>query len=176
MKYLEKNILRLARLYESKYVNKTVIDNLIKTIDKGVGNLDYETNVKAQMTPFEYFNNNKYFLQFIKDITPEFEKEITNRLQISLKLKNAWGVKMKGKQDHIIEHNHDHSTNTISGILYLTNNGPGTYFTELDHRVNESKGKFVLFNSFLMHSVEQSYLKTNRYTLAFNFEEHEEWK
>lgn len=61
MKYLEKNILRLARLYESKYVNKTVIDNLIKTIDKGVGNLDYETNVKAQMTPFEYFNNNKYF-------------------------------------------------------------------------------------------------------------------
>ena len=48
MKYLEKNILRLARLYESKYVNKTVIDNLIKTIDKGVGDLDYETNVRTR--------------------------------------------------------------------------------------------------------------------------------
>tara|TARA_R100000479_G_C6377146_1_gene199473 strand:+ start:210 stop:740 length:531 start_codon:yes stop_codon:yes gene_type:complete len=176
MKYLEKEVKHLARLYESHFTNKSLIKKLIKDIDEGVGNLNYQTNVKAQMTPFNYFDTNKNFLQFINEIKPEFEKQITDRLQIALKLKEAWGIKMQGKQDHVIAHNHDHSRNTISGILYLTSSGPGTYFPELDYKVKENKGKFVLFNSFLMHSVEQSYLKTNRYTIAFNFEEHTEWK
>jgi hypothetical protein len=176
MKYFEKPVSRLARIYESSYGNHTVIKNLIKEIDKGVGKLNYETNVKAQMTTFEYFMNNKYFLKFIKDISPEFENYITNKLQIALKLKNAWGIKMNGKQDHVIEHNHDHSTNSISGILYLTGHGPGTHFPELNHSVKENTGKFVLFNSFLMHSVQKSHLKKNRYTISFNFEEYAEWK
>lgn len=176
MKYLEKEVTHLARLYESRFTNQSIIKKLIRDIDEGVGNLDYQTNVKAQMTPFDYFNNNKNFLAFIKEITPEFEKQITNRLQIALKLKEAWGIKMQGKQDHVIAHNHDHSRNTISGILYLTSSGPGTDFPELNYKVKESKGKYVLFNSFLIHSVQESYLKRNRYTIAFNFEEHTEWK
>lgn len=176
MKYIEKQVKKLGRLYESKYANEYIIEKLKKEIDKGVGPLDYKTNVKCQMTTFQYFMNNKYFLQFLKNISSELEKEITDRLQVSLRLKNVWGLKMKGKQDHVIEHNHDHSTNCISGILYLTNDGPGTFFPELNYRVKEVRGKFVLFSSFLLHSVKKSLLKKDRYTISFNFEDYTNWK
>ena len=66
---------------------------------------------------------------------------------------------------------HNHRYNHISGTLYLTENGPGTYFPQFNKTVVEKIGKFVFFSSEANHSVAKSNVKQKRYTVACNFNE-----
>ena len=116
------------------------------------------------MTDWELFKN-----------LPEFNKILLNIGQIftsfpffEMNLTQAWGNIIE-KGDEVITHNH--RSNAMSGILYLTENGPGTHFHQFNKTIVEKIGKFVFFSAEANHSVERSNSKQKRYTVACNFNE-----
>jgi len=158
----------LGFLIEYQFKNLNFVDSLKKEIKNNVGSMDYKTNVKGKMTNFTAFNKNKIFSDLLKECV-----EVTYILNLPKSiLKDSWGNILK-KGDSVDLHSHYRST--ISGILYLTENGPGTYFPQLNKKINEKIGKVVLFNGNLLHSVPVYKGNEDRYTIAFNFEEIINW-
>jgi hypothetical protein len=87
----------------------------------------------------------------------------------SFVINEAWGNICK-KGDEVLEHNH-RGTTSFCGILYLTENGPGTFFKDLNINVDEKIGKFVLFHPILFHQVKKIENDIERITVAFNMNE-----
>jgi hypothetical protein len=120
------------------------------------------TNVKGLFTGFNYFVENIDFHNFIKSI----KNEINFIFKENFTITNAWGNLLK-KNGEVIEHNH-RGVSGFCGILYLSSDGPGTYFKDYDITVQEKVGRFVLFSPLLVHKVEKTDKDVERITLAFN--------
>ena len=150
------------------FEGKVDIDSkyFISKINKGVeeeGNQSYKTNVKSQMTSFAYFMKDEKFLKFSKEIKPAFDYHNNS---CDVKLNDAWGNKIL-PGCHVMTHNHGNVE--ISGILYLQNGGEETFFTDLRLKIKPEIGKFLLFDSNLLHGVGTNNTKENRYTISFNY-------
>jgi hypothetical protein len=155
-------------LIEHQLNDLSFIEDFKTLIDNNVSNLSYKTNVKGKMTAWSLFCDNKVFINIIKncsEILGFFENK-------GLACNSAWGNILKG-EDEVIMHNHPEAI--VSGIIYLTENGPGTYFPQFNKTIEEKIGKIVFFSPEAMHSVTKSKLNEKRYTLAFNFVEHHSW-
>jgi hypothetical protein len=151
-------------IIEHQLTDLSFVNEFKYLIDKNIGPLNYKTNVKGKMTDWTFFKN-----------VPEFNNILLNIGQIfttlpftEMVLTQAWG-NMIEKGDQVIMHNH--RANSMSSILYLTENGPGTYFPQFNKTVVEKIGKFVFFSSEANHSVAPSIIKQKRYTIACNFNE-----
>jgi hypothetical protein len=156
-------------LIEYQLKDLSFVDILKKQIKNKVGLMDYKTNVIGEMTNFNEFVNNEILVNVLRECI-----EVTNVLSIpNTFLKDAWGNILK-KGDSVKEHSHH--TSIISGILYLTENGPGTYFPEFNKTVNEKIGKIVLFHGSALHSVPIYKGDEDRYTIAFNFYQMKPWE
>jgi len=142
-------------------------NNIINNIDPTFKN---KTNVKGDFTGFSKLNNNEYFANFIQSIMPE----IQIICKFNFIIHNSWGNICR-KGDEVVEHNHG-GTNGFCGILYLTENGPGTYFKDYDIKIDEKIGRFVLFHPLLFHSVEKINSDIERITIAFNMEKTKNWE
>ena len=141
-----------------------------KIIKKSNGSdLNYKTNVKAKFTGFESLIHEPETLEFIKHIEP-----FINNIYIkSTYLGECWG-NIYTNNDHTLEHHHQNCTG-FCGILYLSEGGPGTYFSDFNITVNEEYGKVVLFDPLLYHEVKSSNLENTRITMAFNCYEKKYW-
>ena len=155
-------------LLEYQFKNLSFVNILKKEIDNNVGALDYKTNVKGQMTKFDEFVNNEIFTNLLKECL-----YFSNVLNIKdSRLTEAWGnILKKGGEVQ----SHSHNPAIISGILYLTEDGPGTYFSEFNKTVEEKIGKIVFFSGQAMHQVLPFKLNKNRYTIGFNLHEIKGW-
>ena len=127
-------------IIEHQLTNLSFINNFKTLIDKNVGPLNYKTNVNGQI--FNSFNFR------------------------AMTLSQAWGNIIE-KGDEVMMHNHRY--NSVSGVLYLTENGPGTYFPQFNKTIVEKIGKFVFFSAEADHGVAKSNVKQKRYTIACNF-------
>ena len=155
-------------ILEYQFENLNFVNNLKKEIKNRVGSMDYKTNVKGKMTDFKEFVNNKIIHSLLKECV-----EATYVLNLpKADLKEAWGNILKTGDSVDI---HSHRNSIISGILYLTEEGPGTYFPQFNKTIDEKIGKVVLFNGNLLHSVPVYKGSEDRYTIAFNFEEVAPW-
>lgn len=155
-------------IIEYQFENLNFVDILKKEIKNNVGSMDYKTNVKGKMTDFKQFVKNKIFNDLLKECI-----DVTYVLNIpKSNLVDAWGNILK-KGDSVEEHSHYKCS--LSGVLYLTENGPGTYFPQFNKTVDEKIGKVVLFNGNALHSVPVYKGNEDRYTIAFNFEEVAPW-
>jgi hypothetical protein len=154
-----------------KITNQIIIDNLIHDI-KNLKNvsLNCQTNVKGHFTGFESLINNINFINFLNLI----KKEINIIYKNNFRINDAWGNILK-IEDEVLEHNHS-GTSAFSGLLYLSNEGPGTYFKEYDLLITEEIGKFVLFDSLLLHDVSKIKNNIERITLSFNCNEIRSWE
>lgn len=153
-----------------KINDQIIINNLINFIKNNKDeNLSYKTNVKGCMTSFESLLNNIDFQNFLISI----KNEINVIYNKNFKVTNAWGNILK-IGDEVLEHGHKGST-AFCGLLYLSNDGPGTYFKEYDLLIKEEIGKFVLFNPMLLHSVSKIDKDIERITVSFNCVEIREW-
>jgi len=153
-----------------QFNNLDIIDNLKNKIKEKVkdSSENYKTNVKGLFSGFDSLIEDEDFFKFILSI----KKAIKCISNYNFTIKDCWGNILK-KNDEVIEHNHP--TTGFSGILYLTENGPGTYFPKYDVTINEKIGRFVLFSPILKHSVKKIEQDIERYTLAFNADKIKDW-
>jgi hypothetical protein len=148
-----------------------IINNLINFVKKNKDeNLSYKTNVKGHFTCFQSLVQNKYFINFLEKI----KKNIQIVYQDNFIINSAWG-NICAFGEEITEHDHIGVT-AFSGILYLTEGGPGTYFKEYDLNIEEKIGKYVLFSPILKHSVKKLEKNIERITVAFNMNQIKKWE
>jgi hypothetical protein len=148
-----------------------IINNLINFVKKNKDeNLSYKTNVKGHFTGFQSLVQNKYFINFLEKI----KKNIQIVYQDNFIINSAWG-NICAFGEEITEHDHIGVT-AFSGILYLTEGGPGTYFKEYDLTIEEKIGKYVLFSPILKHSVKKLEKNIERITVAFNMNQIKKWE
>ena len=158
-------------LLTGKINNKEIINNLIEDIKNIKDNsLSNKTNVKGHFTGVKALIQNENFINFLKII----KNEIRIIYPKNFMIQDAWG-NICNQGDEVTEHNHLGVTG-FCGILYLTENGPGTYFKQHNLLINEEIGKFVLFHPYLDHSVPKLEQKIERITLAFNMEAVKSWE
>lgn len=153
---------------EYQLKNIESINLLKKIIDDSVGEFDFKTNVRGKMTDFKKFVDNEVFLNLLKECEGFFSSLNFKKMY----LKEAWGNILEEGQE-VTEHTHGAAE--VSGILYLTEGGPGTYFPEIQKTITEKIGKIVFFDSQVKHSVLKTNHKDKRYTLAFNFFKIKPW-
>ena len=125
-------------------------------------NLSYKTHVKGHFTGFKSLVENLNFHNFLKIIQPCIKVVFPKNFIIQ----DAWGNICK-KNEEVTEHDH-RNVSGFCGILYLSENGPGTYFKDYNLNVDEEIGKFVLFHPYLTHSVKKIDKEIERITVAFN--------
>jgi hypothetical protein len=165
-----KDVFRQSFILIGQIEDSTIISNL-KNFIKNYGDteLDYKTNVKGKFTGFESLIQNKDFHNFLKLI----KNEINYIYKKDFFIYNAWGNILK-KGDEVKDHTHN-NVSAFCGILYLTENGPGTYFKDYDFTIEEKIGRYVLFDPILWHSVNKIVNDMERITVAFNMNEINNW-
>jgi hypothetical protein len=164
VKKLEKHIF----LTEYQFKDISFVEYFKNLIDQKVGIYDGKTNVKGKMTSFKCFVGDKELHKLLIEST-EFLK--ISHFQPTY-LDEAWG-NILGKGDKVLYHTH--WSMVYSGILYLTEGGPGTHFPQFDYTVKEKIGKMVFFSGEAYHGVKETNKNQKRYTLAFNFAEKVPW-
>jgi hypothetical protein len=158
-------------LLTDKIDNKDIINNLIYFVKNNINkDLSYKTHVKGKFTGFESLNQNTYFLMFLKLI----KQKIYTIYKKNFVIGNVWG-NILGINDEVTNHTHGGVT-AFCGIIYLSGNGPGTYFKDYDITVEEQIGKYILFSPILNHSVKKIDNDIERITVAFNMYELKEWE
>jgi hypothetical protein len=153
-----------------KIDNKEIINNLINFVKNNKDEkLSYKAVVKGHFTGFKSLINNKDFINFLKIIQENIKIICKNNFFIT----DAWGNLCKINEE-VIGHNHE-NVSGFCGILYLTGNGPGTYFKDFDLLVNEEIGKYILFHPKLWHEVKKITNNVERITVAFNMNQVKNW-
>lgn len=157
-------------ILSGKINNIEIINNLINFVKNNENKkLHSVTNVKGKFTGFKAGVSNKDFHLFLKLIQPAINVIYKNNFCIF----DAWGnILTKGGE--VLEHDHV-GTTAFCGIIYLSNSGHGTYFSEYDITIEEEIGKFILFHPYLKHSVFKIQSDVERITFAFNCNVLPEW-
>jgi hypothetical protein len=166
-----KDILKETYILTGKINDKNIINNLINFVKNNKDEkLSYLTNVKGHFTGFKSLIDNENFINFLKII----QENIKIIFKDNFIIQEVWGNLCK-INDEIIEHDHSGVTG-FCGILYLSENGPGTYFKEHDLLIKEEVGKYILFHPLLKHSVEKIKNDIERITIAFNMLTVKKWE
>ena len=156
-------------LLTSEIEDMDIINNLKKDIESMNLDTKKETPVKASFTGWNSLNHNKNFHDFLKLIKPKMKTIFKNEFYIH----ESW-ANICSNQEEVAEHNHRGVT-AFCGVLYLTEGGPGTYFSELNYTVEEKVGRFILFHPYLYHKVIKLNNDLRRITVAFNMNELSTW-
>jgi len=141
-----------------------VFNNLKLKIKKHTetSGLNYKTNVQGLFSGFDSLINDEDFLKTIDLMHNSIKLICKDNFYIN----SSWGNILK-KGDEVLEHYHG-NYNGFCGILYLTEGGPGTYFSEYDLTIEEKIGRYILFSPFVKHGVKKIDYDIERFTLAFN--------
>lgn len=170
-KHIERNIQHSVFLIELSLDIKNYKDSLIKDIEIGIhnSNFNFKTNVKGYMTDWKYFNDNKIFLEILGKAFEEIESYM--RLK-NVYLAESWGIKLiKGNNTEL----HNHNTREYAGILYLNECDNLLNFPELNMKIKPKEGTFLLFTSTLMHEAAVNKIDISKYAIPFNFAENKAW-
>ena len=141
--------------------DQNYIDSLIQEIKDNIDeSYSYKSNVRGEKTYWKHFVKKSKNFKPVLDLLNQYV------------LYEAWG-NILNKNDYVEEHNHFDSILTnrfvdTSGILYLTNHGPGTFFKDFNKIIKPQVGKIVVFDSKYLHSVKKCDTDKPRITLAFN--------
>jgi len=172
-KILNKNIEIETFILINEINNLNLIDKLKNKIKEKVkvSKISRKTNVKAEHSEFNAFNDDPDFHEFLNIIRPSIQKIYKD----SFVIRDVWGNVYSKTGDYC--ESHKHANGGFCGILYCTDGpGPGTYFKEYDLKVEEKKGRFVLFSPLLFHEVKPYHYTSERIILAWNFSALRGWE
>ena len=176
IKFVMKEIIniRFTTSTHSLFLYEGIIENfnpnyLIKKIDENISEkLSYNTYVKNQMTDFKTFIYDVEIHQLLERFTNLFNLHLNFG---PLELQDCWGTK---SCEFVETSQHEHGLG-VSGIIYLTEGGPGTFYPQFNLNVDEKIGKIVFFDSRTLHEVKKTKITNPRYVLSFNFKKIHEW-
>lgn len=165
-KHIEKKILTDYFFVEGKV--SLDADYLIKSINKSIKseiNENYKTHIKGQMTPWDYFAEDKVFNELLQ----KFIKVIDENFNLPrYQLADAWGYCLKQNET---TNYHNHKPFIWSGAVYLNKHSQRLNFPQINQSVKPEKGTFVLFSSFLQHGCEINKSSKMKYGISFNMNE-----
>jgi hypothetical protein len=149
---------------EYKITDLELLKKLKQDVKKNTVDWYYKkTNIQGSMTSYK-----RYTLEAKKLFQP-----IQDKISDKYFILEAWGGLLR-KGDYVAEHHHDPVVQTPnypvnrSGILYLTDILPGTYFEKYDTTIVPEIGKMVIFDSSLKHKVNPSESDEERINIAWN--------
>ena len=150
-----------------KFLLEDYLMHFENQIRLNVGELDYKTNVRGQMTGFKHFlKDEKFnsfmniFIQKMADIVKEsdpLQLKIFNSIQVA----EAWGNKLKAGE-MVNPHNHIGSLDYAS-VLYFS----ATYLVVENQKVDVSRGDVLTFFCTAKHWTDKA--NEERLSLAFNW-------
>jgi len=125
-------------------------------------NMNYITNIKSLMTPFNFFVQDKNFQKLLYPIVDYIE--LNYNLE-KFGMHQAWGfeVKPREKTDY-----HDHSGCLWSGVIYLNSSNQTLNFPEIREKIKPEPGVFGVFSSFLRHGCEKNPDDFSKLGMSFN--------
>lgn len=165
-------IIKSKILREYYFIKGTIpIDTkyFIKKIEEGINlesNKNFETNVRGQMTSYDFFNNDKKFIEIMLPIFDIIENNPSEEVN-SWKLTEAWGFKESFSE---YTRNHSHLPSFISGAIQLSNHNQTLQFPQIEETLESKPGNFAVFSSFLLHKNNRNIFDKPRYGLSFNIE------
>tara|TARA_E500000178_G_scaffold313529_1_gene330999 strand:+ start:419 stop:946 length:528 start_codon:yes stop_codon:yes gene_type:complete len=141
----------------------------IDKIEQGIREesaLNGKTNVKGNMTSYQYFNSDPEFF----NLTHLFMNYIDKNISINpYGIQDSWGL--KETFGHYTQ-NHNHFGSLWSGVVYLSNANQPLVFTDIKEEVEAKIGNFAIFTSILNHETKNRVFKNEtKYALSFNFAE-----
>lgn len=142
------------------------INKIKKNIDK---NISYRTNVRNNMTDWGCFANDVA----MQNVFANTDFLLSILKLPTLKLNDCWGT---WSSKYVETYPHKHTPSIMSGILYLTEGGPGTFFPQFNINIEEKIGKLVFFHGETLHMVKKHKLKKDRFLISFNFNELKAWE
>lgn len=170
-KHLEKKVQKDIFFIEMDF--KISPKHFINKIEEGINedsNMSYQTNVKGEMTAWNYFCEDTDFLILAKMAMNYLDQNIfVSRCQLT----EAWGIKTSLNQ---YTKKHNHYSSVLSGILYLNKSNQKTIFPELDIEITPDVGKVILFHSSLNHFTKPSLDLKPKYAIPFNYNEIKPWE
>tara|TARA_R100000664_G_scaffold33441_1_gene50562 strand:+ start:783 stop:1289 length:507 start_codon:yes stop_codon:yes gene_type:complete len=143
-------------------VDEKYFVNKIKEGFEQENNMNFKTNVRDYMTPYEYFNKDEKFGVIITD----FINYIDARFDLDkYRLIESWGYCVRtGNQTKF----HNHGRNLWSGVVYLNEHPQVLEFPDIKKEVKPRKGRFALFSSFLEHGTKRHESKKTKWGISFN--------
>jgi len=126
-------------------------------------NMNYRTNIKGKMTPYNFFVQDKKFIELVTPLI-DYVDEIQEFQNYHLA--NAWGYELEHREKTIF---HDHFNSLWSGAIYLNNCNQPLKFPQINEEVLPEKGSFVIFSGFLNHGCEKNN-DTSKFGMSFNFD------
>lgn len=132
----------------------------------------YKSNVKGGKTPWTAFVDHSFTAKFIQHCILKHQSTHPNLFENFLSkhfIKEAWGTEIK-EGDYVALHHHS----TYNAILYLTDGNP-LLLPELNLKIHPKPGDYYFFPPQILHGVEASTSKKNRYNLVLNIETVSEW-
>jgi hypothetical protein len=136
-------------------------------IDEGISEkTSHKTNVKSDMTSWDYFLND---IEFLKLLMPILDKIDSSKISqtTSYSLSNAWGIR-QSFTDYTTLHGHEPSF--FSGVIYLNTGEQSLIFPEIEEEVIPKKGEFAIFSSFLKHKALRNKTFKPKYAISFNLQ------
>jgi hypothetical protein len=162
-KHIEKKVLQDYFFIEGiTDIDSKYFINKIKEGFKREDNLSYKTNVKDQMTSWNYFNEDSEFLKTMENLIKYVDTHISFP---KYSIKDSWGFCVSSG-NHTVEH--DHIPTLWSGVIYLNEHNQTLDFNQINKRVKPEKGKFALFSSSLKHGCLSHNNKETKWGISFN--------
>ena len=129
--------------------------------------MDQQTNVKAQMTSYQIWNESRVFDTLISNIDDSINKLIPIDIpQVKYKTGDAWGAVYK--EGHYARY-HTHHPHQLAWVYYLKSTGDTPLvFDDCDFKVNPIDDTLVVFPGYVTHSVPKHIEKEDRICLAGN--------
>ena len=139
----------------------------IKKIDESEF-YQHDTNVIGKMTWWDYFLNDKNFIEtIILPLLDVIDDENFAELgDLPYGLNEAWGFREDFSE---YTRKHHHLPSFLSGAVMLTNHSQDLHFTDINQKLESKPGNFVLFSSFLNHRNYRNLTNNYRHGISFNF-------
>ena len=132
----------------------------------------YKSNVKGGKTAWTAFVDHSFTSKFIQHCILKHQSTHPYLFENFLSkhfIKEAWGTEIK-EGDYVALHHHP----TYNAILYLTDGNP-LLLPELNLKIHPKPGDYYFFPPQILHGVEASTSKKNRYNLVLNIDSVKEW-
>jgi hypothetical protein len=167
-KKIKNKITRDYFFYSGNFNNinsKYFIDKINKGI-KEKTNLNRQTNLKSEMTSWNFFNNDLEFYNLLWPIFDFIDEEL-NPFENRYYLFESWGFK-SSLGDYTIKHDHDSNNTFVSGVIYLNEHSQLLEFPQIKQTIKPDKGNFGIFSQFLEHKCKRNLHKKEKYGISFN--------